>query len=79
MLASVLNTPTAIQASVEIARAFVKIREMVSTHKKRARKLAQLEQHIKEHDSQIESLFAAIYELMEPKKNWIHKIIIMAV
>ena len=70
MAASVLNTPMAMQASVQVIRAFVKLREMVSTHKELAAKFAELERTVATHDAHIGSLFVAIRELMElPKKR----------
>lgn len=66
MVASVLNTPRAVQVSVYVVRAFVRLREMLSTHKELARKLAELEKRIQGHDEEIILLFEAIRELMEP-------------
>jgi hypothetical protein len=61
MLASVLNTPTAIQASVLIVRAFVKLREILSANKDLERKLFDLES---KYDKQFALIFQAIRELM---------------
>ena len=66
MAASVLNTPRAIEASVYVVRAFVKLRELLSTHKELAGKLAELERKVGSHDVAIQSLVAAIRRLMEP-------------
>lgn len=66
MVASVLNTPRAVQVSVYVVRAFVRLREMLSTHKELARKLAELEKRIQGHDEEIILLFEAIRQLMEP-------------
>ena len=46
MLAAVLNTPRTIQVSVFVVRAFVKLREMLATHKELAYKLAEMERKI---------------------------------
>ncbi len=46
MVASVLNTKRAIQVSVFVVRAFVKLREMLATHKELAHKLAELEEEL---------------------------------
>ncbi len=46
MAASVLNTPRAIEVSVYVVRAFVKLREVLSTHKELAGKLAELERKV---------------------------------
>jgi len=70
MLSSVLNSERAVQVNIAIMRTFVKIREMLSTHKDLARKLANME---KKYDSQFKMVFDAIRELMrppvEPKKR----------
>ena len=66
MLAAVLNTPVAVQASVRVVRAFVHLRRMLSSRRAVAEKLAELEARLSGHDGQILSLFEAIRELMEP-------------
>ncbi|MDO9567179.1 MAG: ORF6N domain-containing protein [Candidatus Desulfaltia sp.] len=66
MAASVLNSERAIHVSVYIVRAFVKLREMVSTHKELALKLLELEQRLESHDEQIQAVFEAIQQLMTP-------------
>lgn len=66
MVASVLNSPRAIEVSVYVVRAFIKLREMLGTHKKLAFKLAELEKRIEAHDEEITALFEAIRQLMEP-------------
>jgi hypothetical protein len=66
MAASVLNTPRAIEVSVYVVRAFVKLRELLSTHKKLAGKVAELERKVGSHDVAIQSLVTAIRRLMEP-------------
>ena len=66
MAASVLNTEKAIQISVFVVRVFVKLREMLSTHKELAHKLAALERKLQNHDESIKSLVVAIRQLMRP-------------
>lgn len=66
MLASVLNSENAIKLSIIIIKAFVKLREIVSTHKELAYKLNELERKIEKHDIEIQSIFEAIRQLMEP-------------
>lgn len=68
MLSSVLNSERAIEVNIAIMRAFVRLREMMATHKKLAVKLAELEKHVGSHDQQIKSIFEAIYELTQPEK-----------
>lgn len=69
MLASVLNSPVAIQASIAVVRAFIRLRELLTTHKELARKLEQLEERIEEHDEEITAIFEAIRELMAPPEK----------
>ncbi len=66
MLASVLNSPVAVQASIQVVRAFIRLREILATHKELARKLAELETRIEAHDEHITALFEAIRQLMTP-------------
>jgi len=66
MVASVLNSERAVEVSIYVVRAFVKLREMLGTQKALAQKLADLERQVASHDSHIRSLFEAIRQLMEP-------------
>ena len=66
MAASVLNTPLAVAVSVQVVRAFVKLREIISTHKDLAAKLENLE---KKYDSQFKMVFDAIRQLMTPPES----------
>jgi len=68
MLASVLNTERAIEVSVFVVRAFIKLREMLAAHKDLAFKLAELERRLETHDESIRSLVSAIRQLMAPKE-----------
>jgi len=47
-------------------RAFVKLRNILSTHKKLAYKLQELESRIENHDKEIKSIFEVIRQLMAP-------------
>ena len=73
MLASVLNSPTAVKASILVVRAFIKLRETLVAHKELAHKLADLERRLEhrldKHDSAIKELFEAIRQLMEPPEE----------
>jgi len=69
MAASVLNTPHAIEASIFVVRAFVKFREMITTHKELARNLAELESRLQNHDEQIQTILEAIRQLMIPPER----------
>ena len=66
MAASVLNSERAGQMSVFVVRAFVRLREMLATNRKLARKIDELENRLDTHDSAIQDLIEAIKELMMP-------------
>ena len=66
MLSSVLRSKRAVQVNVEIMRAFVRLRQILSSHKELARKLEELERKIGAHDQQIQAVFQAIRQLMTP-------------
>jgi len=66
MAASVLNTPRAVETSVYVVRAFVKLRELLATNKGLAVKLAELERKLEGHDTSIRQLVGAIRGLMQP-------------
>ena len=68
MLSSVLRSKRAVQVNVVIVRAFVKLREILATHKDLARKLEDLEKKYREHDAQIKAVFDAIHNLLAPKR-----------
>jgi phage regulator Rha-like protein len=66
MLASVLNSDRAVKISISIIKTFVKLREIISTHKELAHKLSELEYRIEKHDGEIKAIFNAIRQLMVP-------------
>lgn len=66
MAANVLNSKRAIEASIWIVRTFVKLREVLATHKELATQLRELERKVGGHDHQIAALFEAIRKLMAP-------------
>jgi hypothetical protein len=68
MLASVLNSEIAVQASVRVVRAFVRLREMVAANAQLAAKLKELERRFDSHDQAIANLFAALKQLVEPSE-----------
>src|SRR5205814_5314617 len=67
MLASVLNSDVAVQASLRVVRAFVRLREMVAANAQLAAKLEELESRLDSHDQAIADLFAALKRLLEPQ------------
>ena len=71
MLANALNSPVAVKASVQIVRAFVRLRKMLSSNASLARKVKALE---KKYDEQFKVVFEAIYNLMETSKTKKRKI-----
>jgi hypothetical protein len=70
MLSSVLSSPQAIAVNIQIMRAFVHLRELLTSNKELARQFAALEsrlnQKIADHDDAIAAILSAIRELMNP-------------
>lgn len=64
MAASVLNSPRAVEVSVFVVRAFIRLLELLATNQILARKLAQLERKLGKHDQAIAGLVLAIRQLM---------------
>ncbi|MGD0368452.1 MAG: ORF6N domain-containing protein [Acidobacteriaceae bacterium] len=69
MAASVLNSPRAVEMSIFVVRAFVRLRETLATHKKLAAKLAELEQKLETHDKTIDGIIKAVRALMMPPEK----------
>jgi hypothetical protein len=69
MLASVLRSPRAVAISVALVRAFVQLRDLLSTHRDLAVKLAELERKLAGHDHAIRNLFETIRQLLEPSEK----------
>jgi len=63
MAANILNSARAVQASIMVVRAFVRLRQMLASNAELARKLDALEQ---KYDTQFKVVFDAIRELMAP-------------
>ncbi len=66
MAANVLNSGRAIQMSVYVVRAFVRLRQVMATNARMAEKLAELERRVSGHDEAIRSLVRTIRALMAP-------------
>jgi hypothetical protein len=64
MLSSVLNTDPAAQMNIVVIRAFIKLREVLATHKDLARKIDDLEDKYQEHDHELKVVFDAIWKLI---------------
>jgi phage regulator Rha-like protein len=71
MVANVLNSKRAVEMSVYVVRAFIKLREILTTHKDLANKLQRLE---KKYDNQFKVVFDALRDLMAPPKSELRKI-----
>ena len=73
MLSSVLKSERAIEVNILIMRAFVKLREIISTHRKVEAKLKELENKLQNHDEKIIQIIQLINQLVnpqpKPKKN----------
>ena len=65
MLAMVLKSATATEASVRIVSAFVFLREQLKTNLELAKKFAELEKRLDTHDESLAALFEAIRRLLE--------------
>ncbi len=69
MAASVLNSDRAVQASIFVVRAFVRLKQMLTPYKELMAKLDQLEKKVKTHDRQIVAVVEAIRLLMPPPES----------
>lgn len=69
MAANVLKTKRAVQMSVFVVRAFVRLRQVAVAHHELAAKLKELEQKVGQHDSHIRAIIEAIRKLMEPPQR----------
>lgn len=69
MIATILNSPQADKMSVFVVRAFVKLRDIISSHTEIARRLDELEKKAGIHDKAIQQIIAAIKQLMMPKEE----------
>jgi len=66
MLASVLNSSKAIEMSIFVVRAFIRLRQILSTHTELAQKLKDLELKINSQDEHIRTIFEALNQLLSP-------------
>jgi hypothetical protein len=66
MLAAILNSKRAVEMSVFVVRAFVRMRELAAGNRQITAKLDDLEQRVCKHDEALTALFAAIRQLLEP-------------
>jgi len=66
MLSTVLNSDRAIEVNIAIMRAFVRLREILATHKDLAVRLERMEKKLGEHDRHFQVVFEAIRQLRAP-------------
>ena len=66
MAATTLNSPRAVEMSVYVVRAFVRLRELLATNRAFARKLDELESRLQTHDEAITGILRTLRELMNP-------------
>ena len=64
MLSGVLNSKRAVHVNIQIMRAFVRLRQILSLHKDLESKLRDLENRIENHDADIHDIFEAIRQFM---------------
>ena len=74
MAANVLNSPRAVEASVYVIRAFIRLREMLATNAELSKKLDTLEKKLSTHDQAITGLINAIRQLTAPPTTQRRKI-----
>ena len=65
MLSSVLRSPRAIEVNIEIMRAFVRLRQLLSVHKDLAERLSKLEQQMRGRDANVDQQFRHVFSLLE--------------
>lgn len=68
MLASVLNSPVAVEASIIVVRAFVKMRSILSLHKNLAKRIDQLAKVAVDHENEFDVVFQLLGEIMNDPK-----------
>ena len=69
MAASVLKSSRAIEMSVFVVRAFIRLRDLTRTHAELVEKLDAIERRVAGHDEDIEHMFAALRTLIEPARK----------
>lgn len=66
MLSSVLRSARAVKVNIEIMRAFVRLRQLISSNRELAQKLDELDRRVSKHDAAISEIIEAIRQLMVP-------------
>jgi len=66
MLANVLKSPSAVRASIQVVRAFVRIRQRLVTHEVLAKQLGKLSGKVGKHDIELRRVFMTLRGMLEP-------------
>jgi len=74
MAASVLNSPQAVEMSVFVVRAFVRLNEILASDRELAAKVMELDRRLKTQDAAIHDIISAIKRLMKPPSRRIPQI-----
>jgi len=74
MAATVLNSEQAVEMSVFVVRAFVRLREALAANKELATRIEELEEHMETHDGTIQEIIRVIKDLMNPTRRRRRKI-----
>jgi hypothetical protein len=69
MAATVLNSQAAVETSVFVVRAFVRLREMLEANKEFAERIEELEKHLETHDLTIQEIINVVNKLMNPPRS----------
>jgi len=69
MLASILRSKRAVEVSVFVVKAFIRMRRILSGHRQLVLKLAELESKLAVHDKNFRMVFAAIRKLMSESEQ----------
>ena len=69
MLSSVLNSDRAIEVNIQIIRVFVKLKQILISHKDLEKKIENLERQYLDHDKKIIAIFQAMRQLLEPPQD----------
>ncbi len=64
MLASVLNSPKAIEASLQVVRAFVRLRTILTEHQELTRRIEELEEKFVAHDKNFKGVFTTLRQII---------------
>jgi hypothetical protein len=65
MLSSVLRSPRAVDVNIQIMRAFVRLRQLLSVHKELAERLTKLEEQMRERDHAVAQQFRQVFALLD--------------